>query len=858
MTEKSYILEIPIQKVKVGIRIEFEHPLSRPGQALIIHSKNGAYPGNLTPALERLYALTSKSDFSKSLIKKNVPTHTLIRDRILGNYWPIYEIREDIDVISNLPIKRLEMIDKGDINPESNVSEMIIPILNKISKQAGLEKEIVSKHSRLTSYNEFELEFVRTRIRLETRKDGSKKWIHDEGPFQDIIRQVVSSIPGFEPIAAPEIVATKMFEFAPEIKALKRIREAKSLKSKIEEAIKITTELPDQIESETIPRLESIQSFVGSSRDMWIQARKVISSSEEYCLLLSSFTNEKQSKFTSEQIQDARSNSRNGNLIISVGEPDRTESSSYMEKSEQYISELMDTVKDYVSVIGGVAAAPTHAKVVVSDSGMLFITTCNLLSSDPTKFVLESGFLIDDVQLSSKIVELILEESWIPKKCNSEVEKLRFSLSMRDFPKADTTILREKLEKSLKSLKSGGRKAAFGLVALDNQLQKIAERPRYRLIKNLENRDVLINSVESFSTRLVLASDGLREKGLDKATIKSIIKRCKDNKNREIRIQIWWGRDAPDSKPYNEAGKRERKQAISRLKMFRQSQEFHFYPKESNKPMQNHAKMIIIDDTRILLTSDNLLAFGDTESSRGDAGELGILIDQPRISRYTRGQMELWLPEGRDPRDRTRWAAALGEEVELLSQSPFTSVKLDTCLEKMMNRILNNKDLLSDWNESFKGEDPYKIMQYIMNNGWNNIIRTIGLFHISGKGASNFNKIFPITSLISLAGNPIWRELNEEENRYEKNLKRELKREASEVALSSKISPEIFTKELFLRVKNPDKWTTFTGPYSKLISEMPEFNLKARKIIISEYMKECPDVEVEIRDGHPWIRRRRG
>ena len=860
MTGESYLLEIPIHRVRLGLRIEFEDPLRRPGRALILQcgNGNGADPDSLPPALARLHALVSESGLSQSVISRVVPTQWLLRDAILGRYWPMHEINTELGPASNLQIKRLDARDTGDIDPESNVSEIVSPILGRIAGQAGLERAIVSKHSRVTSYDESELEFIRTRIRLETRKNGGRIWIHDEGPFLEIVRQVVSSIPGFEPIAPPEVVASRRFKLAPEIDALSRLRGAKSSKQKIEVARKIATELPNQIERDTVPRLESVHSFVGSSRDMWTQAKKVISSSEGRCLLLSSFTNEAHSEFASGQIREACSDSRIRTLIISVGEPDRTGSSLYMDKSKRYISDLMGSTGAHFSMTGGVAEAPTHAKVVVSDTGMVFITTCNLLSSDPSKFVLESGFLIEDAELANKIIELVLEESWVPRDSKVEVDQLRVALSMRDFPKMDTTILREKMKKTLTSLKSGGRKAAFGLVALDNQLQKVAERPRYRLIKNLEHRDVLIDSAERFYTRLVLASDGLKEKGLDKATIKSIVNRCKSNKKKWT-IQIWWGRDAPDSRPYNEEGKRGRKQARSRLEMFRQSGGFHFYPEKSNKPMQNHAKLIIVDDMRVLLTSDNLLSFGDTESSRGDAGELGILIDQPRISRYTRGQMELWLPKGRNPNDLTRWCATLSEEVALLTQSPFTPVHLDDSLERMVNRVLSNEDLLNDWRESFEGVESSEIMQRIMNKGWNNG-GIVGLVHASGKGATNFRKIKSNMAIVSLAGNPIWRELNEAEEIDELNIRAEQRSREEELVLSSEISPEKFSKELLRRMKNSNEWGAFTGPYSILIFEMPEFNLKARGIKPTDYLQQCTEwIENKIGAGnHSWIRRRRG
>ncbi len=100
--------------------------------------------------------------------------------------------------------------------------------------------------------------------------------------------------------------------------------------------------------------------------------------------------------------------------------------------------------------------------------------------------------------------------------------------------------------------------------------------------------------------------------------------------------------------------------------------------------------------------------------------------------------------------------------------------------------------------------------------------------------------------------------MDEEEEKNELNIISEVKSREREMVLSSDISPEKFTKELFRRVKDPDKWTIFTGPYSILISEMPEFNLKARRIKPTEYLQECPKIETEIRGKFWWIRRRRG
>ena len=60
--------------------------------------------------------------------------------------------------------------------------------------------------------------------------------------------------------------------------------------------------------------------------------------------------------------------------------------------------------------------------------------------------------------------------------------------------------------------------------------------------------------------------------------------------------------------------------------------------------METHAKIFIVDDVRLMITSDNTLSFGDTEAERGDAGGVGIVIDHPRLALQARGSMEAWLP----------------------------------------------------------------------------------------------------------------------------------------------------------------------------------------------------------------------
>ena len=160
MTTETYLLEIPINRVRLGLTIEFENPLKRPGRALISTCGGAHDPESesLPPALARLHALVSESGLSRSKVRRVVPTQWLVRDAIIGRHWPIREIRSELKPVSNVPIERLSARVIGDISPESNVSDIVSPILYRIAGLTGLDKGIVSKHSRVTSYEGGELD----------------------------------------------------------------------------------------------------------------------------------------------------------------------------------------------------------------------------------------------------------------------------------------------------------------------------------------------------------------------------------------------------------------------------------------------------------------------------------------------------------------------------------------------------------------------------------------------------------------------------------------------------------------------------------------------------------------------------
>ena len=181
-------------------------------------------------------------------------------------------------------------------------------------------------------------------------------------------------------------------------------------------------------------------------------------------------------------------------------------------------------------------------------------------------------------------------------------------------------------------------------------MRNIAERRVWSLIRTLEHRPFML-TVSNDSNQLLWAA--MVWLWLDKTTIRRI-----DERHKMDLLFTFGERHAPKSEPYDDIDKRGRTEAKNRLKALRdlsnKGRKWKLIPRYNVEPMETHAKMFIVDDLRLMITSDNTLSFGDTESERGDAGELGIMIDHPRLARQTRGSMELWLPkDAKIPDDST-------------------------------------------------------------------------------------------------------------------------------------------------------------------------------------------------------------
>lgn len=753
MSGPSIILEIPVEILNTVFKIEKEDPL----KPIMDVMKSTKKTDSNSQSVFRLRALSKSSSSSSQM--NEFPT-VVLRDLWKGKYWTMKQF--GLSLAKNIigSIHQLEPIERLDVGKsEGHVKDLAAPFLGWFAKQSEIDRKEIQGHVRLESMAAGgEVIYLRTKVSQKEDRTGRKFWIYEEGPFKQLVSNHIDQLPGFE---MDELEVTEdghNWPFSPEVMALRDLRtkikhssvaaakqrQSKNEKSKhaaehlqnevLKEAQQILDTIRERIEEDKRPRLNQVKQVVGFRQDMWDAAQEVINSSKKQVFVLTSFSNPKFSTDVAEMLAEA-SNGRDLELLLSFGEPDRGRSPEDIKNTKKYITEL--SKDERLNIKGGVSAVSNHSKIIISDTGVIFICSCNLFSGSLESGVIESGLVIHDAECAKVILNAVIGEKWV-----SDALSVQFDELYSRVKSIESTPYSPELSGIISEIKSNIKKGEFwyAIPKLERMLMEIAERPIWSLIRTLDHRPFMGDCIERFENRLVMASDGLRSNGLDKASIQRIGVRASEH---DATIHLWWGRHAPNSRPFDaidERGRKEAKGRLTELRTLNKNQSgkgsWKLIPRNSNEPMETHSKMFIVDDLRLMITSDNTLSFGDTEIERGDAGELGIVIDNPRLAFQTRGSMELWLPNGAViPQDHTRWWALLAEEVSLNTENLFDKTSLMETLDSFIERIESSDWLKTRWeNEMESGSDEMGVINKLALGG------KFGMYSIAESNTSRGNK----------------------------------------------------------------------------------------------------------------------
>ena len=390
--------------------------------------------------------------------------------------------------------------------------------------------------------------------------------------------------------------------------------------------------------------------------------------------------------------------------------------------SELGSSEVKDEATAYERALGNAGLAgrvtvrptkvKTHAKLIVNDNGDVWIGSWNALSGRPKARVTEVGLRLHGTAVAAAVLQTVLEV--VDDADRPFVSEILADLRSREGPRsrlrpeavADVREALDWLEAWLPR-----RLDRHWDQRLENCLQytrawfsDVSERPRCRLVATNSHRAALLALVSGADHSVLLASDRVKTAGFDRQLIALLAQQpLKVEQTVRFELRVLWGRDDPRQAHSGQADTtaargplRELCGAIQGTRKLTMTDKRSAGPgapgfaydlyADLDCPMGSHAKAVQVDDERVLVTSANLLAFGD-ERSDTDSRELGILLDAPRQALVLRGELELAHAELRAGWDHTRWRVALAESVRfVLEQCGTEEVPAGRAVNDMLRR----------------------------------------------------------------------------------------------------------------------------------------------------------------------------
>lgn len=419
-------------------------------------------------------------------------------------------------------------------------------------------------------------------------------------------------------------------------------------------------ELRESLEGPEARRLRNVVPVVGTEEQQWEAAVEVLKSSNKSALLLSAFTNQAFVESTNTSLDNAlQDKTKNFELHLVSGEPDRVNEHNYQQRTTTYAMQLGRHVST--------TFLPSHAKFVISDTGLFWLGSCNLLSAAPNSQNSETGVLVNDVKATIDMLEHVMP--WFREKEQEVIQSMLEQLKRKKKMTIEGTDHLARLEKELRTIQwDGDTKKEMKKIntrfrkitkSIKSSLVVLARTPRYSFLSTEEHRTFVIDSIAGSQKTISLASDQLRTSGFDLTVRNLILEKYSPphTHHSTFETRIYWGRQGITSNHHDEEVKQGQKllDALRKRCKFEikknstsksKSRQVRFLPHKESGPMSNHAKFLVQDGFRCLITSLNLFGGKSEEFDIMDATELGIVIDCDRLSQVVEGEMDLMMGAG--------------------------------------------------------------------------------------------------------------------------------------------------------------------------------------------------------------------
>ena len=291
------------------------------------------------------------------------------------------------------------------------------------------------------------------------------------------------------------------------------------------------------------------------------------------------------------------------------------------------------------------AARRSHEKVIVTSAGDWIVGSWNAGSSRPNAAVFEGSLLGRSATFGIGLVDRIANNVDRPDAV-ALVETLRRQLVDLPAPARRGVSAVGLLRRATATLRGalpnadGTRHEAWSVAlgAVRNALQPFLTVVHGQLVDEQQTRDVFLGHVRATRRDVLLSSDRLADSALDGATLRDL--RGDGRVRRTVRVV--WGREWAGRRTTDQVAKEQLQRARRTVREARELLGSSLLTQE--EPMENHAKLLIVDGMRGLITSENLLSYGG-EKGRYESRELGVAFWSPVVARHILGRMILQWPD---------------------------------------------------------------------------------------------------------------------------------------------------------------------------------------------------------------------
>ena len=307
------------------------------------------------------------------------------------------------------------------------------------------------------------------------------------------------------------------------------------------------------------------------------------------------------------------------------------------------------TLADRLEIVA--ARRRSHEKVVISSLGDWMVGSWNAASSRPRSPVFECSLHGRAPEFAVRLLEHLrsnVEGQQAEEIVTRLAEYLRRATKTKEPRGRDAVVLLQRAVQLVKQAlpEPDGTCAqawAPAVRALRAAILPFLKITPAEIVDEQQTRDLMIALVNTARRDVLLASDRLTETAFDRAMLRDL--RGSGRGRRTVRVV--WGREWAGGAIHDKNAADQLARARRTIREAREMLGRDLLTQD--QPMENHAKLLVVDGQRGLVTSENLLHYGG-EKGRYETRELGILFQSPSIAKHLLGRI-LW-----------QWPSALGDE----------------------------------------------------------------------------------------------------------------------------------------------------------------------------------------------------